>query len=56
MIKTDNHAGMKKPSYCRPECNALDINSEGVLCFSQTGSSADNLTLGEELTGFEQIF
>lgn len=56
MIKTNNQAGMKKPSYCRPECNVLDIRVEGVLCFSQTGSSADNLTLGEDVTGFtEQI-
>lgn len=54
MTKTNHQAG----KYCHPECNVLDIKAEGVLCYSPTGSSADDITIGPALgTGdYEQIF
>ncbi len=42
--------------YSRPECNILEIKTEGVLCLSPTGSSAEDITLGGELTDYEQIY
>lgn len=42
--------------YSRPECNILEIKTEGVLCFSPTGSTGENFTLGEEITDYEQIY
>ena len=56
MIKNRNRAAMGYAPYSRPECNVLDIKTEGVLCYSPTGSSADDLTLGDELTDYEQIY
>lgn len=40
-------------AYSRPECTVLEINTEGVLCYS---SSAGNIIKGDELTDYEQIF
>lgn len=54
MTKTNHQAG----KYCHPECNVLDIKAEGVLCYSPTGSSADDITIGTALgtEDYEQIF
>ena len=54
MKKTNDTAAMKFLSYSSPEVQILDIRSEGILCSSF--SSADDMTLGEELNGYEQIF
>ena len=56
MKKTNDNAIMKRVSYSSPEAFVLDIRSEGILCFSPTGSSADDFTLGDEVTDYEQIY
>lgn len=56
MKKTTNRNGMEKHPYLSPESMILEINSEGVLCFSPSGSSADDITLGNEITDYEQIY
>jgi hypothetical protein len=56
MLKNTKQAALGRSPYSRPECNILEIKTEGVLCFSPTGSSADKLTLGDELTDYEQIY
>ena len=43
-------------SYCPPEFEVLEFTSEGVLCYSPTGTTADDVTIGEELNDFDQIF
>ena len=56
MKKTNDDAAMKFASYSIPETVILDIRSEGILCSSNTGSSAADMTLGDPLTDYEQIF
>jgi hypothetical protein len=56
MKKTNDNAIMKLVSYSSPEAFVLDIRSEGILCSSNTGSSAADMTLVDPLTGYEQIF
>lgn len=56
MIKHTTQAAMGQIPYSRPECNVLEIKTEGVLCYSLTGSSADDFKPGDELTDYEQIF
>ena len=56
MKKTNDNAIMKSLSYSSPEVFVLEFKSEGVLCFSPTGSSADDFTLGNEVTDYEQIY
>lgn len=56
MKKTNDHAIMKFVSYGSPEIRVLDIISEGVLCSSTFGSSADDLTCGDQLQDYEQIY
>ena len=56
MKKTNDKAIMKDISYSSPEAFVLDIKTEGVLCFSSTGSTGENFTLGEEITDYEQIY
>lgn len=56
MKKTNDNAIMKLVSYSSPEAFVLDIRSEGVLCLSNFGSSADNLTTEDPLTDYEQIY
>ena len=55
MKKTNDNAIMKAISYSSPEAFVLEFKSEGVLCFSPTGSSADDFTLGNEITDYEQV-
>ena len=45
-------------AYCPPEFEVLEFTSEGVLCYSPTGSTADDVTIGGVLDDddFEQIF
>ena len=43
-------------AYCPPESKIMEFAFEGVLCYSPTGSSADDLTVGDPLTDYEQIF
>ena len=52
MIKT-NLSALNIGSYSRPECTVLEINTEGVLCYS---SSADDIHKDDELNDYEQIF
>ena len=54
MKKTNDNAVVKFLSYSSPEVQILDIRSEGILCSSF--SSADDMTLGEELDDYTQIF
>lgn len=56
MKKTNDNAIMKRVSYSSPETFVLDIRSEGILCSSNTSSSAADMTLGDQLTDYEQIF
>lgn len=56
MLKNTKQDALGRSPYSRPECNILEIKTEGVLCFSPTGSSADKLTVGDELTDYEQIY
>ena len=56
MKKTIDKAIMKQISYSSPETFVLDIRSEGILCSSNTGSSAADMTLEDPLTDYEQIF
>lgn len=56
MKKTNDNAIMKRVSYSSPEAFVLDIRSEGVLCYSPTGVSAEDITLGNEIDHYEQIF
>ena len=54
MKKTNDNAAMKFLSYSSPEVQILDIRSEGILCSSF--SSADDMTLSDPLTDYEQIY
>ena len=56
MKKTNDNAIMKSLSYSSPEVFVLEFKSEGVLCTSPGGSSADDFTLGNEVTDYEQIY
>ena len=56
MKKLNQTAAMKFVSYSTPEVDILGIKSEGVLCSSTFGSSADNIKVGDELTDYEQIY
>ena len=56
MIKNTKLTDRGQSPYSRPECNVLEIKTEGVLCFSPVGSTADDFTLGQEITDYEQIF
>lgn len=56
MKKFNQTAAMKYLSYSTPEVDILGIKSEGVLCSSTFGSSADNIKVGDELTDYEQIY
>ena len=56
MKTTNDKAIMKSLSYSSPSASVMEFMSEGVLCSSTGGSSANNITLGEELTDYEQIF
>ena len=56
MKKTNDKAIMKSISYSSPEAFVLEFKSEGVLCSSPEGSSADDFTLGNEVTDYEQIY
>lgn len=55
MKKTNDKAIMKAISYSSPEAFVLEFKSEGVLCTSP-GGSADDFTLGNEVTDYEQIY
>lgn len=54
MKKTNDKAVMNNVSYCAPEAMILEIKSEGILCSSY--SSADDMTLGDPLKDYEQIY
>ena len=54
MKKTNDNAVVKYVSYCSPESIVLEFKSEGVLC-SSPGSWSDDITVGDELTDYEQI-
>ena len=41
-------------AYCPPEIKIMELYAEGVLCLSN--SSAEDLTLGDPLTDYEQIY
>lgn len=58
MKRISKNVDMKLASYNSPESMILDIKSEGVLCFSQTSSSAEDFTIGDGLTDsdYEQIY
>ena len=56
MKKTNDTAIMKAISYSTPETFVLEFKSEGILCTSLGGSSADDFTLGNEVTDYEQIY
>lgn len=56
MKKLNQTAAMKFVSYSTPEVDILGIKSEGVLCSSTLGSSADNIKVDDPLTGYEQIY
>ena len=58
MLKNTKQAALGRSPYSRPECNILEIKTEGVLYFSPTGSSAEDFTLGDPIkdTDYEQIY
>ena len=56
MIKNTKLTDRGQSPYSRPECNVLDIKTEGVLCFSPAGLTGEDFTLGQEITDYEQIF
>lgn len=56
MLKNTKQAALGRSPYSRPECNILEIKTEGVLCFSPTGLTGENFTLGEEINDYEQIY
>lgn len=56
MKKTNDKAIMKSLSYSSPATIVLEFKSEGVLCSSPGGSSADDFTIGNEVTDYEQIY
>ena len=56
MKNTNDNAIMKRVLYSSPEAFVLDIRSEGVLCYSPTGVSAEKIEWGTEINDYEQIF
>ena len=55
MNKTNLSGCMSHGSYSSPECQVLEVKTEGVLCYS---SSAENIFKNDELTNddYSQIF
>lgn len=53
MNKTNYLSCMGQSSYAAPECEILEIKTEGVLCAS---SWADDICKDDELDDYEQIF
>lgn len=56
MKKFNQTAAMKFISYSTPEVDILGIKSEGVLCSSTFGSSAEDVRLGDEINDYTQIY
>lgn len=57
MNKTNDKACMNQILYSVPECQVLEIKTEGLLCMS-TRTFAAEIELGEEISSddFTQIF